>query len=161
MKRREHHPSPTIDAEKSYLWCDACRRSFRLEDVEGEHCPLCESQLRAMGKFSAIVRGFMSNELSASPLETKHRQLVRLIWTRNGMGEEYYRVIAPEISYNRFEARVTDLLCRGAREGWVRFVFPPAPSGDESAYRLEFDDEDRFITELQLLFDPAPETPSA
>lgn len=161
MKRREPLPNPTVDAEKSYLWCDTCRRSFRLEDVEAERCPVCDGELRPMGKFSAIVRGFMSNELAASPLETKHRQLVRLIWTRNGMGEEYYKVIAPEISYNRFEARVTDLLCRGAREGWVRFVFPPAPSGDESAYRLEFDDDDRFITELALLFDPSVENPSA
>ena len=114
-----------------------------------------------MGKFSAIVRGIMSNELSASPLETKHRQLVRLIWTRNGMGEEYYKVIAPDLSYNRFEARVTELLCQGAREGWVRFVLPPAPSGDEAAYRLEFDDEDRFITELQLLFEPSSEASDA
>lgn len=114
-----------------------------------------------MGKFTALVRGIMSNELSASPLESKHRQLVRIIWTRNGMGEEYYRVIAPDCSYNRFEARVTELLCDGAREGWVRFVFPAAPTGDESAYRLEFEDEDRFITELQSLFDPAPETADA
>jgi len=161
MKRRAQPSAASIDADKTYLWCDTCRRSFRLEDVEAERCPVCGGQLRPMGKFSAIVRGLMANELSASPLETKHRQLVRLIWTRNGMGEEYYKVIEPDCSYNRFEARVTDLLCRGAREGWVRFVFPPAPSGDESAYRLEFDDEDRFIAELQLLFDPASETRSA
>jgi hypothetical protein len=160
MKRRA--PAPT-DTENSYLWCDTCRRSFRHEETEEGRCPVCDSSLRSMGKFSAILRGLMSNELAASPLETKHRQLVRLIWTHNGMGEEYYKVIAPDISYNRFEARVTDLLCQGAQEGWVRFVFPPAPSGDELAYRLEFDDEDRFITELQALFDPAtePEQPSA
>lgn len=161
MKRRPA-PSPTTpEPDKSYLWCDSCRRSFRIEDTEDGQCPVCGSDLRAMGKFSAIVRGFMSNELAASPLETKHRQLVRMIWTRNGMGEEYYKVIAPDLSYNRFESRVTDLLCRGAREGWVRFVFPAAPTGDESAYRLEFDDEDRFIAELQLLFDPPAETSDA
>lgn len=96
----------------------------------------------------------MANELAASPLVSKHRQLVRLIWTHNGMGEQYYRVIAPEMSYNRFEARVTDILCRGAEEGWVRFVFPPAPREEESAYKLEFVDEDRFITELQMLAGP-------
>jgi hypothetical protein len=53
--------------------------------------------------------------------------------------------------YNRFEARVTDLLCRGAVEGWVTFVFPPAPSADESAYRLEFADEARFVLELEAI----------
>jgi hypothetical protein len=107
-----------------------------------------------MGKFSAILRGLMSNELAASPFETKHRQLVRLIWTHNGMGEQYYRVVAPEMSYNRFEARVTELLCQGAEEGWVRFVLPPAPRPDEAAYKLELVDEDRFIAELQALAGP-------
>ena len=104
-----------------------------------------------MGKFSAILRGLMSNEMAASPLETRHRQLIRLIWTANGMGEQYYKVLTPDMSYNRFEAKVTELLCRGAEEGWVRFVIPPAPRPEESAYKLEFDDEDRFVTELHRL----------
>jgi hypothetical protein len=59
--------------------------------------------------------------------------------------------------YNRFESRVTELLCRGAEEGWVRFVLPPAPISDEAAYRLEFDDEDRFLSELEQAFAPASE----
>lgn len=104
-----------------------------------------------MSRLAAIARGFMANELSAAPLESKHRQLVRLIWTRNGMGEQYYRVLAPEMPYNRFEARVTALLEEGARAGWVRFIFPDAPTADESAYRLEFVDEQRFIEELEAL----------
>jgi hypothetical protein len=108
-----------------------------------------------MGRLAAIARGFMANELVASDLRTKHRQLVRLIWTRNGMGERYYRVLAPDLPYNRFEARVTDLLMRGAEEGWVRFILPPAPSTDESAYRVEFDDDERFVRELEALFAPA------
>ena len=104
-----------------------------------------------MSRFAAIARGFMANELTGSPLETKHRQMIRLIWTRNGMGEQYYRVLAPDMPYNRFEAHVTTLLERGAAEGWVRFVFPPTPSSDESAYTLEFVDEERFIRELETL----------
>lgn len=135
----------------SYLWCDTCRRSYRHEDTADGMCPVCGYETRPMGKFSAIVRGLMSNELAASPLETRHRQLVRLIWTANGMGEQYYRVLAPDLPYSRFEARVTDLLCRGAEEGWVRFVIPPAPRSDESAYKLEFENEDRFVAELNAL----------
>jgi hypothetical protein len=100
----------------------------------------------------------MANELTASPLETRHRQLIRLIWTRNGMGERYFRVLAPDMPYNRFEARVTGLLARGAEEGWVRFVLPPAPSPDESAYRLEFLDEERFIRELEAIAAPAEDS---
>jgi hypothetical protein len=141
----------TATAEKTYLWCDTCRRSFGHADAPDRSCPICQSAMRPMGKMSAILRGLMATELVASDLRTKHRQLVRLIWTRNGMGEQYYRVLTPDMPYNRFEARVTDLLCRGAEEGWVRFVLPPAPSVQESDYRIEFADEERFVRELEAL----------
>jgi hypothetical protein len=67
------------------------------------------------------------------------------------MGEQYYRVLAPNMPYDRFEAKVTDLLCLGAEEGWVRFVLPPAPSVHESDYRIEFVDEERFVQELEAI----------
>ncbi|HYJ12132.1 MAG TPA: hypothetical protein VEW66_00955 [Thermomicrobiales bacterium] len=146
--------SPTSDTANTYLWCDACRRSYRHDDTESNNCPVCGHQTRPMGKFSAILRGLMSNEMAASPLETRHKQLVRLIWTANGMGEQYYKVIAPDIPYRTFENDVTALLCRGAEDGWVRFVMPPAPRPEETAYRLEFDDEERFVTELYALYAP-------
>ncbi len=151
MSERSNPGSASEDRSKTYLWCDSCRRSYRHEDTVDGSCPVCGNETRAMGKFSAIVRGLMSNELATSPLESRHRQLVRLIWTANGMGEQYYRVLGPVLSYNRFEAKVTELLCRGAEEGWVRFVIPPAPRADESAYKVEFDDEDRFVAELHAL----------
>lgn len=141
----------STDTHNTYLWCDTCRRSYRHEETDNGACPVCGSPTRPMGKFSAILRGLMSNEMAASPLETRHRQLVRLIWTANGMGEQYYRVLAPDMSYNRFEAAVTALLCRGAEEGWVRFVIPPAPRAEESAYKLEFEDEERFVAELHMM----------
>lgn len=139
------------DTTKTYLWCDACKRSFRHEDAPDDACPICGKSMRPTGKMTAILRGLMANELVAGDLRTKHRQLIRLIWTRNGMGEQYYRVLTPDMPYNRFEARVTDLLCRGAAEGWVAFVFPAAPSADESDYKLEFTDENRFIAELEQI----------
>ncbi|MEA2583067.1 MAG: hypothetical protein QOF33_1152 [Thermomicrobiales bacterium] len=138
-------------AQKTYLWCDACRRSFSHADAPDGRCPVCQSPTRPMGKLNAILRGLMANELVASDLRTKHRQLVRLVWTRNGMGEQYYRVLAPDMPYDRFEAKVTDLLCLGAEEGWVRFVLPPAPSVHESDYRIEFVDEERFVQELEAI----------
>jgi hypothetical protein len=139
------------DKSKTYLWCSPCRRSFTHEDAVTGLCPVCGQELREMSKFSAILRGLMANELVASDLRTKHRQLVRLIWTRNGIGEQYYRVLAPDLPYNKFEARVTELLCRGAEEGWVKIVIPAAPSTDESEYKIEFDDEERFVRELEAL----------
>jgi hypothetical protein len=142
---------PATDPSKHYLWCDPCRRSFSVVDAPANICPVCATELRPMGKFNAILRGLMANELVASDLRTKHRQLVRLIWTRNGMGEQYYRVLGLDLPYNKFEARVTDILCEGAEEGWVKFVFPAAPSADDNAYRLEFVDEARFVAALEAL----------
>jgi hypothetical protein len=146
---------PRNATTKTYLWCAACRRSFSHEDAPYGNCPVCHGSLREMSRLAAIARGLMANELTASDLESKHRQLIRLVWTRNGMGEQYYRVLGPDIPYPKFEARVTGLLARGAEEGWVRFVFPAAPSADESAYRVEFLDEDRFVRELEGLFPPS------
>lgn len=145
---------PPASRTSTYLWCPSCRRSFAHADAPDGTCPVCQRQTKEMGKFSAILRGLMSNELAPSPIVSKHRQLVKLIWTHNGMGEQYYRVIAPEMSYNKFEAAVTELLCQGAEEGWVRFNIPPAPREDESQYRLELVDEDRFIEALQALAGP-------
>jgi len=146
---------------KTYLWCDAFRLSFGHTDAPDGACPVCGGSTREMGRIAALARGFMANELVASDLRTKHRQLIRLIWTRNGMGERYYKVLAPDLPYNRFEARVTELLMRGAEEGWVRFVLPVAPSADESTYRVEFDDDERFVRELSALFAPSPAERSA
>jgi hypothetical protein len=146
-----------INSTKTYLWCSTCRRSFSHADAPEGACPVCTAPMREMSRFAAIARGLMANELTAPDLETKHRQLIRLIWTRNGMGERYYRVLAPDMPYNRFEARVTELLIQGAEAGWVRFILPPAPSRDESAYRLEFVDEERFVRELEALATTATE----
>jgi hypothetical protein len=141
-------------SSKTYLWCPACRRSFSHGDAPSGVCPVCGGETREMSRLAAIARGIMANEITTSPLESKHRQLIRLIWTRNGAGEQYYRVLAPDMPYSRFESRVTALLERGAEEGWVRFIFPAAPTADESAYRIEFVDEDRFIAELEALLVP-------
>lgn len=136
---------------KTYLWCDRCRRSFSHADAPDQLCPICGEQTREMGKMGAILRGLMATELSASDLRRKHRQLIKMIWTRNGMGERYFRVLDPDMTYSKFEAKVTDLLCRGAEEGWVRVVIPAAPSAEDNDYRIEFDSEERFVQELSTL----------
>jgi hypothetical protein len=133
---------------KTYLWCDPCRRSFTHADAPGGDCPVCGAPMREMGKMSAVLRGLMATELVASDLRIKHRQLVRMIWTRNGLGEQYYRVLEPDMTYGRFESRVTDLVCRGAEEGWITIQLPVAPSLDDAAYKIDIHDENRFIDEM-------------
>jgi hypothetical protein len=140
-------------ARKTYLWCDTCRRSFEHQDALNGTCPLCAAQMRELGWVTAFLRGFLAQELVASGLPSRHRTLIRLIWTANGMGERYYRTLAPPVPYPKFEARVTDFLCAAASEGWVRFVLPASPIGaDETSYRMEIDDEERFILEMAELF---------
>ena len=114
---------------------------------------MCGAPMREMGKMSAVLRGLMATELVASDLRIKHRQLVRMIWTRNGLGERYFRVLEPDMTYGRFESRVTDLVCRGAEEGWIIIRLPAAPSLDDDAYKLEIHDEDRFVDEMQRMVD--------
>lgn len=138
----------------TYLWCDACRRSYSHEDAPDAICPVCHSQMKPVGKFNAILRGLMANEMSPSPIVAAHRKMVKLIWTRNGMGEQYYRILAPELSYAKFETVMTQLLCRGADEGWVEFVIPASPQDDEAAYTMKVIDEDRFLRELHTLAGP-------
>lgn len=140
-------------AKRTYLWCDNCRRSFDFPDAPDGQCPICARQMRELGWMSAFMRGFLSQELVASGLPTRHRALIRMIWTANGMGERYYKALAPSVPYARFEARVTDFVCAAAADGWVRFVLPPSPIGaGDDAYRLEIDDDERFITEMAALF---------
>lgn len=145
---------PADTSRNSYLWCDACRRSFDHYDAPNGRCPVCHGEARPTGKFNAILRGLMANELSPSPLMSKHRQIIKIMWTRNGMGEDYYRVLAPEMSYNKFETAMTNLLCRGADEGWIEFQIPASPKDDESLYAMKVINEEKFLEEIQVLAGP-------
>lgn len=145
--------------QSTYLWCGHCRRSFRHDDAPDGICPVCSRPVKPIGKFNAILRGLMANELSPSPLVSKHRQMIRLMWTHDGLGEQYYRTVAPEMPYNQFESTVTSILCRGAEMGHIRFVIPPAPTDDESAYRMEVINETWFMTELEKLAGPDAAVP--
>ncbi len=133
------------------LWCKSCKRSFDLEDAPEGRCPICDDTMREMGRMRAAVRGILAQEMTASDIQTKHRQLIKLIWTQNRMGERYFQAIQPSVSYSQFERQVTELICRGAEEGWLRIIIPPAPTSDAN-YRLEFVSEERFVEELDKLY---------
>ncbi|HUG16248.1 MAG TPA: hypothetical protein VMM78_14685 [Thermomicrobiales bacterium] len=140
-------------AGKTYAWCDRCRRSFEHADTVADACPICGSPIRELGWVSAFVRGFLAQEFVTSGLPSRHKAMIKLIWTANGMGERYFRALGPPVTYPRFESIVTDYLCQAASDGWVRFVLPPSPIGaDDQSYRMEIDDEERFILEMAALF---------
>ena len=108
-----------------------------------------------------LLRLFARRYEPESAIQKKHRQIIELLWTRNGMGERYYLEVRPEgVSFGLFTRKVTELICRGAEEGWIAVRFPPAPTFDEAAYGLDFVDPERFVAELEALFpsrrEPAP-----
>lgn len=138
---------------KTYLWCDSCKRSFEHAAAVDGSCPLCGNEMRELGWMSAFLRGMMAQELTASGLASRHRTMIKMIWTANGMGERYYNAMDPGVSYSKFESTVTDFVCQAAAEGWVKVVLPPSPIGaSDSAYRLEIEDEERFVVEMSALF---------
>lgn len=138
---------------KTYLWCDSCKRSFEHDDAADGSCPLCAAEMRELGWMSAFVRGVMAQEMVSSGLATRHRTMIKMIWTANGMGERYYNALDPGVSYSKFEAEVTDFVCKAAAAGWVRVVIPSSPIGaSDNAYRLEIEDEERFVLEMTALF---------
>lgn len=139
------------DPARTYLWCDTCRRSFTHDDAPNQRCPICGDTMRSMGKMSALLRGLMATEMVATDLRSKHRQLIRMIWTRDGRGEQYFRVLEPDMTYSKFEKQVTEIICGALEEGWIEITLPVAPSTDESAYRISIIDENRFIDEMHRL----------
>lgn len=142
---------------RTYLWCDNCRRSFDHADAPAGICPVCANEMREMSRLNALVRGMVSHELATSGVAARHRTLIRMIWTANGMGDRYFQALNPGVSYSKFESVVTDYVCRAAADGWVRVVLPPSPLGaPDDAYRLEIDDEERFVVEMAALFEQEP-----
>lgn len=114
---------------------------------------MCATQMRELGWVSAFLRGVMAQEMTASGIASRHRTMIRMIWTANGMGERYFNALDPGVSYSKFESMVTDFVCQAAAEGWIRVIMPPSPlDASDGAYKLEIDDEDRFVTEMSLLF---------
>lgn len=100
-----------------------------------------------------LLRFFQRDYHPESEIQKKHRQMIELIWTRSGMGERYFLAVQPRgVSFGSFIRQVTELICRGAREGWITIHLPPAPVFDDEAYRIDIDDPERFVAELEALF---------
>jgi hypothetical protein len=78
--------------------------------------------------------------------------MVEALWTKDNRGREYFDILKPKMSYGRFEKLVTELVCRGLREGWAELHIPPAPVPTDDAYELTID-PDRFVAEMTALFE--------
>jgi hypothetical protein len=88
-----------------------------------------------------------------SELYPRHLKLIELMWTAEGRGREMYAALAPEkVSYSQFVTRATQVVVRGLAEGWIECDMPPAPSADDSQYRIRFVDPERWADELTAAF---------
>jgi hypothetical protein len=83
----------------------------------------------------------------------RHLKLIELIWTADGRGREMYAALGLEkVSYSQFVIRATQVVVRGLAEGWLEVDLPPAPTADDSLYRVRFVDADRWADELTAAF---------
>jgi hypothetical protein len=83
----------------------------------------------------------------------RHLKLIELIWTADGRGREMYAALALEkVSYSQFVTRATQVVVRGLAEGWIEIDMPPAPTADDSLYRVRFVEADRWADELTAAF---------
>lgn len=100
-----------------------------------------------------LLRLFRREYHPETEIQKRHRQMIELIWSRQGMAERYYVTMQPKgVSFGAFVRQVTDLICRGAAEGWIAIRIPLAPTFDEDAYQVEFPDPERFVAEMEALF---------
>ncbi|MCC6629625.1 MAG: hypothetical protein IT340_19780 [Chloroflexi bacterium] len=101
-----------------------------------------------------LLRLFHREYHPESEVQRRHRQMIELIWTRSGMGERYFLAMQPKgVTFGAFTRQVTELVCRGAQAGWITIHLPPAPTFDDDAYRMDIHDPERFVAELEALFD--------
>jgi hypothetical protein len=83
----------------------------------------------------------------------RHLKLIELIWTADGRGREMYEALGLEkVSYTQFVTRATQVVVRGLAESWIEVDLPPAPTADDSLYRVRFVDADRWADELTAAF---------
>jgi hypothetical protein len=147
-------PEPLLPTEPQLrLICHTCGQRFWQPADQERVCPECGGYLRHFGPLEGLVDRFVApGDQVDSQLYKRHLQMIEALWTRDGKGREYYEILRPKLSYSRFEKEVTELVCRGLREGWAELRLPRAPVPSDDAYSLELDVE-RFVAEMTALFD--------
>ncbi|MFN8522623.1 MAG: hypothetical protein U0821_05890 [Chloroflexota bacterium] len=136
--------------------CAACGNRLWIDPGQDLSCEECGGELRQMGPFERFVdRWFAPPDMRASDLHRRHLQLVELLWTEDGRGREWYEIVRPhKVSYTAFVRRVNVLVCRALDEGWMEAQIPRAPIPNDAAYGLVVHDPDRFVSEMERLFQP-------
>src|SRR2546428_3742173 len=140
--------SPSPGARRAI--CDGCGARGWLEPGELRVCAECGGPYRQMALLEGIVdRWFAPPAQHVSEFYPRHLKLIELMWTAEGRGRETYEALAPEkVSYTQFVTRATQVVVHGLAAGWIQSDIPPAPSTDDSQYRVRFVDAERWADEL-------------
>jgi hypothetical protein len=144
--------SPSLNARRAI--CDRCGARGWLEPGEIRQCAECGGPYRPMALLEGIVdRLFAPPAQHVSEFYPRHLKLVELMWTADGRGRETFEAMAlPKLSYTQFVTRATQVVVRGLAEGWIEIDIPPAPTTDDSGYRVRFTDPERWADELTAAF---------
>jgi len=145
-----HNPSP--QAERAI--CDRCGARGWLEPDESRGCAECGGPYRRMALLEGLVdRWFAPPAQHVSEFYPRHLKLIELMWTADGRGRATFEALNLEkVSYSQFVTRATQVIVRGLAEGWIEVAIPPAPTIDDTAYRVRFVDPDRWADELTRTF---------
>lgn len=140
-----------------FYWCERCERTLvATVDQEPVACAVCGGATRRISWLTAALRKVGTGTGNRSDTQQKHLELVQAIWTADGMGQRYFEICQPgSMYYSRFVRQVTELLCRGIDEGWVRLQLPANPLDPAGRYGIDYRDPERFVQELQALFPAA------
>ena len=148
----------------SFYWCETCRRVYPAGRIESGRCPNDHDDLISVGRFGGMIKGFIAagGLEERSEAQTRHRQLIHALWSRDERDQQFYQLLTPPTSFSRFVKRMDELHLRGVDEGWIGMILPDSPFAPATAYGIEYRDPERFVREMYALYNlPIPDTTAA
>jgi hypothetical protein len=137
------------------LRCPSCYKSFTAQPLgEPQECPHCHARIGRLAQLDqCLKRWYEPRRWRVDILEPNVYYLIEKLWTAGGQGERLYQAIQPRhTNFDIFRNMVTRQIARGVEEGWIGMQFPEDPLIEDPVYRLDFNDAERFATEVERLF---------
>ena len=118
----------------SFYWCETCRRVYPAGRIESGRCPNDHDDLISVGRFGGMIKGFIAagGLEERSEAQTRHRQLIHALWSRDERDQQFYQLLTPPTSFSRFVKRMDELHLRGVDEGWIGMILPDSPFDPEA-----------------------------
>jgi hypothetical protein len=137
------------------LHCPSCDTSFSPARLgEPQACPKCGARIGRLAQLDQCLRRWYAPRRWRVDIQQPNVYfLLEKLWTAGGQGERLYQAISPRYTnFDIFRNMVTRKIAAGVEEGWVGLTFPEDPLTEDPVYRLEFEDPERFASEVERLF---------